>query len=385
MKNLSNKLSSVLFIFVLFGIVGFSQAEPYMAVRGGYKCGQCHINRTGGGMRTEFGVIYSQTVLPNTFINFSDEDAFFSGKAGSKISAGANLRVSDKTIFGVDRPRGTSQFDNSIEIPEGNFYIKLDLINNFLSFYVDETILPAGARNREAFALIYNLPLNSYLKAGRMLLPFGYRILDDNSFIRQRTGYNYDNQDIGMEIGLEPGPFSFSVAITNGTQGASENNIDKQISFVGSAVFRKFRIGGSFSRNKIPGEPTDKITTMFGAFAGLYTGRFTWLGEADIIQPRQEKEEQTDKDARKKFGDQLALYSSLNFLLIKGANIRVAYDYFDPRTKWKEDERTRLTFGLEIFPIQFLQVGIFYRILDSIPQKPKENENRFIVEFHVFF
>ena len=63
----------------------------------------------------------------------------------------------------------------------------------------------------------------------------------------------------------------------------------------------------------------------------------------------------------------------------------MAYDYFDPRTKWEQDERIRFTFGPEIFPIQFVQVSAYYRILDSIPQKPREKEDQLIVELHVFF
>jgi len=75
-------------------------------VRTGYKCVACHVNPTGGGKRTEFGSIYSQTAMAAERLDL---------RTGKPVPAGASEpeswtgRLSDQFAVGADL-RATSQY-----------------------------------------------------------------------------------------------------------------------------------------------------------------------------------------------------------------------------------------------------------------------------------
>src|SRR6266851_2987680 len=82
-----------------------SRAEPYLAVRTGAKCMACHVNPTGGGKRTEFGSIYSQTALAEAYLNPATgetmaapeggpQSALWTGKLNDHLAVGSDLRAS---------------------------------------------------------------------------------------------------------------------------------------------------------------------------------------------------------------------------------------------------------------------------------------------------
>lgn len=340
-----------------FAFFTAANAEPYISIRTGFKCSQCHVNRTGGGKRTDFGVLYSQTTLYMKFIQSSKRSSFFNGKLAESISVGANLRANDISLFEFESSTGDkADFSNRSRISEANIYFQVDVIPDALTFYVDQTLAPTS-RNREFFGLIQGLPLNSYIKIGQMLLPYGLRLLDDDAFIRNSTNYTYNRSDTGVEVGLEPGSFSLIANLT-----------DNQFSLIGSTVFRRFRVGGSFGRNI----RTDNDYVL-GIFGGVNFGRFSLLGEGDFIKAGNI--------------DRFAGLAELNFLIQRGFNFKITYEFFDRNRDVSNDRdgQERITLGVEPFITQFLQAGLFYRINRFIPQNVTQNQDQLILQFHVFF
>lgn len=333
--------------------------EPYISVRTGMRCSQCHVNRTGGGGRNTFGTMYGQTRLS------MGKSKFRNRMLNDYIALGGNFRLLTSGTVSKTEPRTT------IEVYEANIQFEARVIPEVLAFYVDQTVGPNTASTREGFALLEQLPLDGYLKVGKFLLPYGLRLLDDAEYIRQSTGFNYNTPDQGVEVGVEPGPLSLFLAVTNGTQGADENNSGKQYTATGVLTFPRFMLGGSTSRNSGPGSRRDVV----GAFGGFNLGRFAFLGEFDFI---------TDSPDAGAERQQFAAYLEGDFLAVPGLNVKVTYGFLDPNRDIGENARIRLRFGIEAFPIQFLQVSGFYTLLQDIPQATSDLD-RISVELHVYF
>jgi hypothetical protein len=89
--------------------------EPYLSVRTGLKCSQCHVNKTGGGGRTDFGSIYAQTRLP--MVQFG----FLKRSLNDFLSIGANFRV---LASGTARDATDAIPRSSVEITEQSLQLE---------------------------------------------------------------------------------------------------------------------------------------------------------------------------------------------------------------------------------------------------------------------
>jgi hypothetical protein len=352
-------------VLALITFAGTANAEPYLAAQMGLKCVQCHVNPTGGGMRTVFGNTFAQTQLAAKKIG-SDED-LWTGQVMKFLSVGGNARANYSFS---DVPHQSSTNDFAVE--EARAYLDFGVIPNRLSVYIDQRFAPGNSTNLEANIRYWITENSIYVKAGRMYQPFGYRFEDDNAFVRQMSGFNMQAPDDGIEFGFEKGSWTTQVALSNGTAGAAEVDDGKQIvartEYVGSA----WRMGASGSFNDTA--VGDRIGA--GLFGALRVGPVTFLGEADYF----------DDDSIGTAGRKLmASLVEADWKVLQGHNVKLTFEWLDPDTDVDEDEQTRTSLLYEWSPIQFIQLRGGVRMYDGIPQNDLQNRTQAFVQLHGFF
>lgn len=353
-------------IFLLLGLAAASlHAEPYLAIRQGAQCSQCHVNPTGGGLRNAFGNAFVQTQLAAQRIDTGNSQ--WLGEISNYVAVGGDFR-GNATLTEVPKQNSLSEF----AVEEARLYLNLSPIPGRLSIYLDQRVAPGAATNMEAYAQYWTADRAWYVKAGQMYLPFGLRLEDDSAFTRQVPGINMTTPDTGVEGGWESGPWSAQFAISNGAAGGDETDNRKQFTTQAAYVQSLWRMGAAANLNN--SEAGDR--RAFGIFGGLKTGPIAWLAEADFVSDASFAEGKRDLRAGLLEG---------NWLIRPGHNLKVSAEYFEPDADVDEDEQTRGSVVYEFTPIQFLQLRAGVRIYDGIPQNELQNRKFYFVQAHGFF
>ncbi|MGH8276138.1 MAG: hypothetical protein ACRETH_05530, partial [Steroidobacteraceae bacterium] len=217
-------------------------AEPYLAVANGYKCGQCHVNPSGGGLRTPFGDVFAQTLLPAGRLDTGADT--WAGQINRFLSSGGDLRY-DASSTQAPTTRTVNQF----QMQQTRIYLDASVIPERLLVYVDEQVAPGGALNREAWGMYWSADHSWYVKAGQMYLPFGFRLQDQTAFIQQISGINMTTPDQGMELGWLKGHWDAQLALSNGTAGGPASGNGKQTSAQLQWVDSRWRLGAAANYN----------------------------------------------------------------------------------------------------------------------------------------
>jgi hypothetical protein len=360
--------------FIMLACMLPLQAEPHFSVRYAVSCMQCHVNRTGGGMRNRFGRIFSKTRMPHremkdTLMVRADVDSF------RQITGGADMRVQAGAVF--DNTLLEELHHSEFNLKEARVFSRARPFSRNLSLYLDlavsSAVLAQDALVREAFILYEGRTLGWYVKAGRFFLPFGLRILNDVAYTREVTGFNFDNSDIGLEGGIDLMPFSASLSVSNGTQGEAEEDISKQVCFRGEYILPLIRPGFSASYNRDRATNLSRIAG--GPMLAMQLGRFSLLGELDGI-----RETEPNKKVIK-----VVAFVEGDILVIKGLNIKLEHNYYDQDWDVDHDGQTVTRGGLEYTPFPFLQIRLVYSNYEFIPQNEALNRDQLFLEVHGFF
>lgn len=353
----------LLLALILIVIEQNAQAEPYFAVQKGMQCSSCHSNPAGGGKRTTYGNVFTQSELADRRLG---NGKAWTGDVTKWLSIGGDLRAS---FVDTDTPNrdDTSDFDFN----RGTLYLEATLIPNRLSIYVDEQFSPNDFENREFYLRFNSRDTKWFLAAGDFYLPYGLRLQDDTAFVRQATGINFANTDRGLHGGYNAGPWSVIASFTDGS-GAGRDSAGDQISLVSSYVQPTWRAGVSINTNN--DDAGDR--TMFGIFGGLKTGPVAWLAEIDSI---------SDDISPGVTADAYAGLIEANWTVWGKHNLKFSYDFLDPNRDISEDQQVRFSLVWEYSPFQFFQARAGYRLYDGIPQVDAQNRKVFFAELHGFF
>jgi hypothetical protein len=370
--------------------------EPYIAVREGLPCGACHVNITGGGMRTSLVQTHARDILhyPNFFGTFSNPPDYFTGEINKYVGIGSDLRASDAAIFqdkGVNgRVDNNKVFrgrleSNNIDVTEFVLYGQVRLIPDYLFVYVDQRFQPS-TDNREAWAMLHGVfPWEGFIKAGRMFLPYGLQLQDDTAFIRggyngsANTGFSFNNQQAGLELGVQPDPVTAVVSVTDGPSGDSSAQVTSTVysMFTDVPVVRNLLVGGSASFVQPPGN----YNLVWGFFAGTNLERLTLLGEADFLETR-------TPNTNGQIVGQFICYGEADYLFFDWLNFKAAVNYSDNDGNLVDqtnDGENRVVFGFEPFWNRFLQTRLMYYIGNGVESQPTHNQNVLLFEIHAFF
>jgi len=362
---MAQKLMSALILALSFMLMSSrSSAEPYLAVQNGYKCVTCHVNPTGGGMRNDFGVIFAQNLMPAQ--TFNGGDPIWNGKLTEFFRVGGDLRVNWSRNTAPNTPA-----QQKFALDQFRLYADVAIIPDKLGIYVDEQVAPNSAENLEAYVRFGNAANGWYLKGGKFYLPFGWRMQDQTTFVREITGISMTTPDNGVEIGWEKQHWSAQLDFTNGAanaQSGSGHQATAQIVYVQPL----WRLGAAVSLTQADAGNRQ----VFGVFAAFRTGPVAWLGEADLVK---------DKGFPEGERKLASLLGEADWKILRGHNLKLTAEYFDPDRTVSEDQQTRWSALYEFTPIPFLQLRAGFRRYHGIPQSNFQNRRLLFFELHGFF
>jgi hypothetical protein len=359
----SKYFAGLLALAILLGSRAY--AEPYLAVRMGLKCEACHVNPTGGGLRTDFGDVFAQTRLPAHPIQ--GNWGLWTGEVTRFLRVGGDLRY-DATVTQTPGSKTVDQFATQ----QARAYLEMQVIPNRLLFYVDEQVAPGAANNHEAYGIFWSAAHDWYVKAGQMYLPFGFRFEDQTAFVYDVSSTSMYEPDDAVEFGWLRGHWDAQLDVSNGTFAGPASGQGKEYGLQVSYVESAWRLGLAANDD----DDTQNRRRFAGVFGGIRTGPIEWLGEVDAVK---------NECCSLRNVTQAAALLEGDWLFAAGNNLKLTFEPFDPDRNVVGNARSRWSLVYELTPVQFVQIRTGVRDYNGPRGIASENSRLWFIQLHGFF
>lgn len=322
-------------------------AIPRYSAEYGQRCALCHVNPSGGGLRTSYA---SQFLVPTEMVanQFDMEEL-----------GGIDPQINEHITIGTDVRTIASYSSDDARRPQNNFFqMQGDLYLAFqggekFTIYLDR----GQSTTYELFGMAQILPYTGYVKVGRFTPAYGWKLADHNAFTRERLGFLPPaHTDVGVEAGIFPGDMTIQAALLNGNQGSTLDTND-ELSFAARAGQRWSRgdwgifLGGSYQydadRPSVVGDAMAR--NQAGPFGYLNYKRLTWLGEIDWVN----RDLPDSDEAITEF----IMSHEVTVHAMRGLDFVGGFSYMDPDVDLKTGTWSRWSGGVEWFVNPFLIVS----------------------------
>ena len=363
------------YLLILCLVLSSALAVPRYALKNGESCILCHVNPSGGGLRTEYG----NTLVSAEELPMKARELSYTGMISEHLQFGGDVRlqriVAQPDSTGIQTavfPMQADVYGSIRPYEQVEIVWKLDLLNQYHRVWSQFNILPKGG----------------FIRFGKTVPSYGLKLDDHTSFIRggnMSLSYGLAKEGLPFTpwltapITLEGGLYFGNVFltagisehfITSGSYGLSfvrslrEQALSFRAEYTGSTGWGKLMVGGSVLH--------EGDLNLRGLFGGLSRGSLSWMGEIDW--------------ARNWAGENvsLATYNEVTYEVRQGINILLKLDNFDVDVDSSGQTIGRFTVGLDIIPLPFVQIKAQVRKSD-VSDPAVEPEPEYLLQLHTWF
>lgn len=349
-------------------------------------CGICHVNPSGGMLRSDVGFIYGTKTLPwETEIPKDIQAGLDLIKNNRFLTLGGDFRGLILSREGSDT--------NPLFFPmQADIYVNAN-VGRHIALLAQMGMERGGnSAVREEFIILKDFPYNSYVKAGKLIPPYGLRLDDHTAFIRTKISFDHSQPGsyvAGYEVGAEPvllfARFSqFNADVTPAVADTTEaaRGVSGELGWRGLWL----HLGASYINitdfANTPAAATDR--SAYGMFGAL---RLKWLPYLDKLTYLFEFDHRTDHiEGGSGSTDESAdiTFNELDYKISKGANLKLRYESYKPDSSAVEDpnDQKRYLAGVDLYPYPFTELNLQYRF------KKEESErdiSEYLVVGHIWF